>query len=58
MRFTWEKHSDVSTDKACSMTGKHAGAHVLIKQVASEDKFTHHAIHHEALAYKKMSQNL
>lgn len=52
----WRKCIDISTDGACSMTGRYTGVHALMRRVAPEAK--HCIIHREALACKKMPQDL
>ncbi|MBN3322404.1 ZBED5 protein, partial [Atractosteus spatula] len=54
----WKKCVGVCTDGARAMTGRHSGVVARIREVAPGMKWTHCSIHREALAAKKMSEDL
>lgn len=54
----WKKCVGVCTDGARAMTGRNSGVAVRIREVAPEMRWTHCSIHREALAVKKMPNNL
>ncbi|MBN3316971.1 SCND3 protein, partial [Atractosteus spatula] len=54
----WKKCVAVFTDGARAMTGRHSGVVARIREVAPDMKWTHCSIHHEALAAKKMPEDL
>ncbi|KAJ8333633.1 hypothetical protein SKAU_G00416410 [Synaphobranchus kaupii] len=54
----WKKCVGVCTDGARAMTGRHSGVAARIQQVALEMRWTHCSIHREALAVKKMPDDL
>ncbi len=54
----WKKCVGVCTDGARAMTGRHSGVAARIREVAPEMRWTHCSIHREALAVKKMPDNL
>jgi hypothetical protein len=54
----WTRCVGISTDGAKAMTGRISGLITRTKHVAPEAKSTHCALHREALASKKMPENL
>ena len=54
----WKKCVGVCTDGARAMTGRHNGVAARISEVATEMRWTHCSIHREALAVKKMPEDL
>ncbi|MBN3314495.1 SCND3 protein, partial [Atractosteus spatula] len=54
----WIKCVGVCTDGARAMTSRHSGVNARIREVAPDMKWTHCNIHHEALAVKKMPDDL
>ena len=57
-RLDWKKFVGVCTDGARAMTGRHNGVATRISEVAPEMRWTHCSIHREALAVKKMPEDL
>ncbi|XP_075325271.1 LOW QUALITY PROTEIN: zinc finger BED domain-containing protein 5-like [Odontesthes bonariensis] len=54
----WKKCIGVCTDGARAMCGRHSGVAARIREVAPEMRWTHCSIHREALAVKKMPDEL
>lgn len=54
----WKKCVGVCTDGARAMTGRNSGVVARIREVASEMRWTHCSIHREALAVKRMPDDL
>ncbi|XP_069051373.1 LOW QUALITY PROTEIN: zinc finger BED domain-containing protein 5-like [Lepisosteus oculatus] len=54
----WKKCVRVCTDGARAMTGRHSGVVARIREVAPDMKWTHCSIHREALAAKRMPEDL
>ena len=54
----WKKCVGVCTECARAMTGRHNGVAARISEVATEMRWTHCSIHREALAVKKMPEDL
>uniref|UniRef100_A0AAV2LJR0 Transposase n=2 Tax=Knipowitschia caucasica TaxID=637954 RepID=A0AAV2LJR0_KNICA len=54
----WKKCVGVCTDGARAMTGRNSGVATRIREVAPEMRWTHCSIHREALAVKKMPDDL
>ncbi|CAL9692667.1 unnamed protein product [Knipowitschia caucasica] len=54
----WKKCVGVCTDGARAMTGHNSGVATRIREVAPEMRWTHCSIHREALAVKKMPDDL
>uniref|UniRef100_A0A672FBK0 C2H2-type domain-containing protein n=1 Tax=Salarias fasciatus TaxID=181472 RepID=A0A672FBK0_SALFA len=54
----WSKCVGVCTDGARAMTGHHSGVAARVREVAAQMRWTHCSIHREALAAKKIPDNL
>lgn len=54
----WKRCIGVCTDGARAMCGRHSGVAARIREVAPEMRWTHCSIHREALAVKKMPDEL
>ncbi|MBN3311740.1 SCND3 protein, partial [Atractosteus spatula] len=56
--INWKKCFGVCTDSAREITGRHSSVVARIREVAPDMKWTHCSIHREALAVKKMPEDL
>uniref|UniRef100_A0A3Q1GVI7 C2H2-type domain-containing protein n=1 Tax=Acanthochromis polyacanthus TaxID=80966 RepID=A0A3Q1GVI7_9TELE len=54
----WSKCVGLCTDGARAMTGRHSDVAARVREVAAQMRWTHCSIHREALAIKRMLDNL